>query len=52
MRDWKVVHCEAMDEWLVSLADVGIESSMSTSSLAASIRDSGILIMVFVGERD
>jgi len=52
MRDWKTIHCFSMDSSVVSSVDagVGVEESMFIStSVAASVQDVEIPIMVFGG---
>jgi len=52
MRDWKTIHCFSMDSSVLSLVDagVGVEEAMFIStSVAASVRDVEISIMVFGG---
>lgn len=37
IRDWKAVHCEAIDAWSVFEVDIGVEESTSKSSVDVSI---------------
>jgi hypothetical protein len=37
IRDWNAVHCEATDAGSMSEVDIGVEESISTSSVDVSI---------------
>jgi hypothetical protein len=49
MRDWKVVHYERVDSLMVNRVEVGGKESMLTSSVAVSVRDVEIVVIVFGG---
>jgi hypothetical protein len=49
MRDWKGVHYERVDSLMVNRVEVGGKESMLTSSVAVSVRDVEIVVIVFGG---